>query len=109
MGCATSSPVVKTQYVPVDNPRVVCGDAKIEDEFKSQVYLGSAYMPDVTTDDDVELALKTALDDIVKQDKAFVLLVDEINKLEVRCAAEKEQALIDRQATLDSINDLNSE
>ena len=97
----------KTKYVPVDLVRAVCGDAKIEDSFKEPVELATSKLPDVQTDDDVEVLAKTALDDVLSLDTAHQNLADEADKLEARCAQEKETAEAERQSTLESIDELN--
>lgn len=107
MGCATPSIVYKTKYVPVDVPRVVCVGAKIEDSHKEPVELATALLPNVETDDDVELLAKTALDDVLSLDIAHSLLANEVDRLEQRCANEEQDANEERLETLESIDELN--
>lgn len=107
MGCATSSPTVKTRYVPLDNPSPICWAVGVDDSFKQSPDLESAKLDDVKTDDDVEILAKTALDDVAVLDKAFKDLVGEVDKIEIRCEGEKEEVLILRRQTQESIDELN--
>ena len=69
--------------------------------------MDSAELDPVETDDDVEVLAKTALDDLVNYVIAFATLRDETEKLEDRCAREEQDALADRQTTLEQIDELN--
>lgn len=99
--------MVKTQYVPVDNPKAVCAGYKIEASFKDKVYLTVNDVPLVNSDDEIEQVAKAALDDIISLDTAMDNLVGEVNSLEERCAEEEKAAAITRQETLESIDELN--
>lgn len=64
-------------------------------------------LPNVESDDDVELLAKAALDDVKALDEAHENLVGEVARVEKICDDGYKQILLERQETLESIDELN--
>lgn len=108
MGCATSSLVVKTQYVPVDTPEAICTAKDIEKSFMDSPYLQTPELDNVETDDDVEVLAKLAMEDVVTLDVALQNLIREVKTIQRLCEEELKASKVERNKVMESIDELNA-